>query len=117
MVPAGRRQLLPLGQALAVLLGGDCVARHSRCDARCGKGCSRHARGFEEPLCCQRQPVELQRQHLPDVLWHPHHVSIGRGVEDLHDVALRQEFLDDVHHEERVAIRALVDDPRQRGGL
>ena len=53
-------------------------------------------------------------------LWRPHHVSIGRGVEDPaallpHDTALRQEFLDDVHHEERVAIRALVDDPRQRG--
>ena len=35
----------------------------------------------------------------------------------LYDTALCQEFLDDVHHEERVAIRALVDDPRQRGGL
>jgi hypothetical protein len=35
----------------------------------------------------------------------------------LDDAALRQEFLDDVHHEERVTIRTLVDDPRQRGEL
>ena len=35
----------------------------------------------------------------------------------LDDAALYQKFLDDVHHEERVAIRVLVDDPRQRGGL
>jgi hypothetical protein len=102
-----------------VLLGGDHVARHARGDARCGKGYARYTRGFEEPLCFQRQPLELQRQHLPDALWHPHHVRIRRGAEDpaaplLDDAVLRQELLDHVYHEERVAIRVLVNDPRQR---
>ena len=85
------------------------------------KSFARHTGRLQHPPPLGREVLQAPDQQLPQSLRQTGHFGLGPVLQRplplaTHDHPLSHQVLDDVHQEQRMALRALIDEGRESGG-